>query len=96
MSTDRYLPSSMGLQNGLNSRLAALSGSQIKATGFAGGYLLGGVKFSRFSYGGGDYAWNVDASMSLYASRANNVWDQYYLTASKSIGSPAAVRWTGG
>jgi hypothetical protein len=56
----------------------------------------GGIRFSRFSYAGGDYVWNDDASVSLYVSRANNVWDQAYFTASKSIGNPSAIRWTGG
>jgi hypothetical protein len=55
----------------------------------------GAVKFSRFTYAGGDYVYGDDASISLYGSRAENVWDQYYLTASQSIGSPSSVRWTG-
>ena len=55
----------------------------------------GGVKFSRFTYAGGDYTIGDDTAISLYGSRAENVWDQYYLTASHSIGSPSAIRWTG-
>jgi hypothetical protein len=56
----------------------------------------GGIQFSRFTYAGGDYAPNADTSLSLYGSRAENVWDQYYFTVSRSIGDPAAIRWTGG
>ena len=56
----------------------------------------GGIKFSRFTFAGGDYAPNENTSLSLYGSRAENVWDQYYFTASRSIGDPSAIRWTGG
>jgi hypothetical protein len=55
----------------------------------------GGTRFSRFTFAGGDYAPNDDTSASLYGSRAENVWDQYYLTLGHSIGDPAQIRWTG-
>jgi outer membrane porin, OprD family len=55
----------------------------------------GGIRFSRFTYAGGDYTIGDDTAITLYGSRAENVWDQYYFTASHSIGSPSAIRWTG-
>jgi hypothetical protein len=55
----------------------------------------GGTHFSRFTYAGGDYAPNDDTSVSLYVSRAENVWDQYYFTLSQSAGDPSAIRWNG-
>lgn len=56
----------------------------------------GGTHFSRFTFAGGDYTPNDDTAVSLYGSRAENVWDQYYLSLSRSIGDPSQIRWTGG
>lgn len=55
----------------------------------------GGTKFSRFTYAGGDYTPNDDLSVSLYGSRAENVWDQYYFMLSKSVGDASRIRWNG-
>jgi hypothetical protein len=55
----------------------------------------GGTHVSQFTYFGGDWTHGDDTSVSLYGSVANNVWQQYYLTATQSIGDPKTVRWTG-
>jgi outer membrane porin, OprD family len=55
----------------------------------------GGIQLNRFSYLGGDYAYSPDTKISLYASRAENVWDQYYSAVSHSIGDAGSLRWTG-
>ncbi|MEO6919290.1 MAG: OprD family outer membrane porin [Collimonas sp.] len=55
----------------------------------------GGTQFKRFSYLGGDYTYSPDTKFALYASRAENVWDQYYSAFSHSIGDASAIRWTG-
>jgi hypothetical protein len=55
----------------------------------------GGVPFSRFTFAGGDYARGEDTAISLYGGRAENVWDQYFVGASHSIGDASAIRWTG-
>jgi hypothetical protein len=55
----------------------------------------GGTHISQFTYFGGDWTRGDDTAVSLYGSIANNVWQQYYLTATQSIGDPQTVRWTG-
>ncbi|SAK65576.1 porin [Caballeronia hypogeia] len=55
----------------------------------------GGTHVSRFTYFGGDWTRGDDTAVSLYGSVANNVWQQYYLTATQSIGDPKSIRWTG-
>lgn len=55
----------------------------------------GGIQLDRFSYLGGDYAYSPDTKVSLYASRAENVWDQYYSALSHSIGDANTLCWTG-
>ena len=57
--------------------------------------LYGGTHVSQFTYFGGDWTHGDDTAVSLYGSVANNVWRQYYLSATQSIGDPKAVRWTG-
>ena len=59
------------------------------------GTAYGGTEFKRFSYLGGDYSYDADTRFSLYASRAENVWDQYYSAFSHSMGDAKAIRWTG-
>ncbi|SAK64478.1 OprD family outer membrane porin [Caballeronia calidae] len=55
----------------------------------------GGTHVSQFTYFGGDWTRGGDTAVSLYGSVANNVWQQWYLTATQSIGDPKSVRWTG-
>jgi hypothetical protein len=55
----------------------------------------GGTHVSRFSFFGGDWTRGDDTAVSLYGSVANDVWQQYYLTATQSIGDPKSLRWTG-
>ena len=55
----------------------------------------GNVAFDRFSYLGGDYKFSADTQASLHMARAENVWDQYYVTASHSIGDVKEIKWTG-
>jgi hypothetical protein len=55
----------------------------------------GGTHVSQFTYFGGDWTRGDDTAVSLYGSVANNVWQQYYLTATQSIGDPKSIRWTG-
>ncbi|WP_250529506.1 OprD family outer membrane porin [Caballeronia sp. ATUFL_F1_KS4A] len=55
----------------------------------------GGTHVSQFTYFGGDWTHGDDTAVSLYGSVANNVWQQYYLTATQSIGDPKSIRWTG-
>jgi hypothetical protein len=55
----------------------------------------GGTHISRFTYFGGDWTHGDDTAVSLYGSIANDVWQQYYLTATQSIGDPGTIRWTG-
>ncbi len=70
-----------------------LARGQTSVTGLKTEY--GGVHFSRFTYAGADYSPNDDLTVSLYGSRAENVWDQYYFTLSKSIGDASRLRWNG-
>ncbi|WP_250467156.1 OprD family outer membrane porin [Caballeronia sp. GAFFF2] len=55
----------------------------------------GGTHMSQFTYFGGDWTHGDDTAVTLYGSVANNVWQQYYLSATQSIGDPKTVRWTG-
>ncbi|WP_250500496.1 OprD family outer membrane porin [Caballeronia sp. GAWG1-5s-s] len=55
----------------------------------------GGKHVSQFTYIGGDWTRGDDTAVMLYGSIANNVWQQYYLSATQSIGDAKSVRWTG-
>ena len=55
----------------------------------------GGTEFKRFSYLGGDYNYSPDTRFYLYASRADDVWSQYYSGFSHSIGDAKSIRWSG-
>ena len=55
----------------------------------------GGTHVSQFTYFGGDWTHGENTSVSLYGSVANNVWQQYYLTATQSVGDPKDIQWTG-
>ncbi|HWW05218.1 OprD family outer membrane porin [Collimonas sp.] len=55
----------------------------------------GDTEFKRFSYLGGDYNYSPDTRFSLYASRADDVWTQYYSGLSHSIGDAKSIRWSG-
>jgi hypothetical protein len=55
----------------------------------------GGTHVSQFTYFGGDWTRGDDTAVTLYGSVANNVWQQYYLSATQSIGDPKSIRWTG-
>lgn len=70
-----------------------LARGQTSVTGLRTEY--SGTYFSRFTYAGGDYTPNQDLTISLYGSRAENVWDQYYFALSKSVGDASMIRWNG-
>ncbi|MET3139928.1 hypothetical protein AAKU61_004311 [Undibacterium sp. GrIS 1.2] len=53
----------------------------------------GGTAYDRLSYVGGDWKLPGDIELSLYASQAKDVWNQYYVSASHSFGSQHAIRW---
>ncbi|MET3134826.1 hypothetical protein AAKU55_005128 [Oxalobacteraceae bacterium GrIS 1.11] len=55
----------------------------------------GGIDVDHFSYLGADWVYAKDGKLSLYVSQAKDVWNQYYMSTSKSIGDPKAIRWTG-
>lgn len=57
--------------------------------------VYGRVRFDRLSYAGIRWSWAPDGQLTLYASQASRLWNQYYAALSKSTGSPQQVRWSG-
>jgi len=49
---------------------------------------------SRFSYLGGAYRPTKDAQIVLSGAQARDVWNQYYVSAQRSIGDAATMKWT--
>ncbi|MDR5818035.1 OprD family outer membrane porin [Caballeronia sp. LZ033] len=72
---------------------AVLARGMTSVTGLTTEY--GGTHISRFSFFGGDWTHGDDTAFSLWGGIANDVWQQYYLNATHSIGDPASIRWTG-
>jgi hypothetical protein len=54
----------------------------------------GRLAFNRLTYAGGDYQYDRETKVSLYANRAENVWDRYYFSATRSVGDADAIKWT--
>ena len=63
--------------------------------GFATFY-AGPVDSSWLAYGGGDYAINDNASVSLYSSRLKDAWNQYYFGTALNFPLSEAVELFGG
>lgn len=51
-----------------------------------------GIYFDRLTYLGADWSGGKDAAVSVYASRAVDLWDQYYVSASHSLGRVGSAR----
>ncbi len=54
-----------------------------------------GLTFDRLSYIGAEWDQEGNRKVSLYASRANDLWNQYYASAAQSFGGADGVKWTG-
>lgn len=54
----------------------------------------GGTTFKRLSFAGVD--WNIvnNGVLSLYTSKARDLWNQTYASASQSFGTPKSMKWT--
>jgi len=53
----------------------------------------GGTKFDRLTWLGGNWNFSETGTASLYADQAVNVWKQYYVSVTDSVGNMNAVKW---
>lgn len=54
----------------------------------------GGVGFERLSYVGVHWSNASLGQLTLYTSRAKDIWNQNYVSVSRSVGDAAALKWT--
>lgn len=54
----------------------------------------GGIPFSRQSYVGAEWQYDNDGRVTVYTSRAHDVWNQHFVALARSAGDLSAVRWT--
>jgi hypothetical protein len=54
----------------------------------------GGVPVDSFTYLGATYHFDPATSVTVNGGRAQNVWDQYYVSAARSQGDPSFIKWS--
>lgn len=79
--------------------LATLTAGRLDAVNTRGATRLqalstsyGGVEFDTLSYVGSDWKLGPDSQLALYANRAQDLWDQYYLSVGHALGKADRLR----